>query len=130
MNYIDGKMVNLKPDIEEIFAVGKTRAERGGARCKTSEAMWKYMVANAGSHRHIFKEKSVSANVDNKLKGSSAYGAKTKAMRKVVRIIIGKNGGDGNEVKKHMETRYGKGRVLWKDELIAARDESKRGNDP
>jgi hypothetical protein len=125
VSFIDGKMADVKPDIEEIFAFGKTRAERGGARFKTREAMWKYMVANAGNHRHIFKEKSVYANVDNKLKGSSADEAKVKAMRKVVRIVIEKNGADGKEVKKHMETRYGKGRVLWKDELIAAWDEKK-----
>ena len=29
------------------------------------------------------------------------------------------------EVKKHMETRYGKGHVLWKDELIAVLDVKK-----
>ena len=51
--------------------------------------------------------------------------AKVKAMRKVVRIVIEKNGGDGMEVKKRLETKYGKGRVWWKDERIATWDGKK-----
>ena len=46
-------------------------------------------------------------------------------MRKVVRIVIEKNGDDGEEVKKHIETKYGKGRVWYKDEKIAAWGEKK-----
>lgn len=46
-------------------------------------------------------------------------------MRKVVRIVIEKNGGDGKEVKKHLQAKYGKGRVWYKDEKIATWDETK-----
>ena len=53
-SYIDDKMKDVKTDIEEIFAFGKTRAERGAARFKTGETMWKYMQANAGNHKHAF----------------------------------------------------------------------------
>jgi hypothetical protein len=116
--FIEGKMADVRSDIEETFAFGKMRAEKGGARFKTGEAMWKYMKANAGNHKHSFNEKSIYANVDINLKETSADETKVKAMRKVVRIVIEKNGGDGKEVKKHLETKYGKGRVWWKDERI------------
>ena len=99
--------------------------KRVGARFKTCEAMWKDMKANAGNHRHSFKNKSVFVNVDMNLIESTADQAKVKAMRKVVRIVIEKNGGDGKEVKKHMEAKYGKGRIWWKEERIAAWDEDK-----
>ena len=124
-NFINDKMTDVKSDIEEIFAFGKTRAEKGGARFKTSDAMWKYMKTNAGNHKHAFKDTSIYANVDLNMRESKKDQAKVKAMRKVVRIVIEKNGGDAKEVKKNMETKYGKGRVWWNEERIAAWDEEK-----
>ena len=89
--------MNAKSDIEETFAFGKMRAERGGARFKTGEAMWKYMQANAGNRKHAFNDTSVYANVDINLRESSTDQAKVKAMRKVVRMVIDKNAGDGKD---------------------------------
>ena len=83
------------------------------------------MKTNAGNHKHAFKDTSIYANVDLNMRESKKDQAKVKAMRKVVRIVIEKNGGDAKEVKKNMETKYGKGRVWWNEERIAAWDEEK-----
>ena len=48
---------------------------------------------------------------------------RTKAMRKVVRLIIEKEGVDGTITKKDIYARYPKGRVLWKDVRVAQWDE-------
>lgn len=71
-------MADVRSDIEETFAFGKMRAEKGGARFKTGKAMWKYMKANAGNHKHSFNEKSIYANVDINLKETSADETKVK----------------------------------------------------
>ena len=43
-------------EIEETFAYGRTRAERGAARFKSEEAMWRFMKKNAGKHQHTYNE--------------------------------------------------------------------------
>eukprot|EP00973_Karenia_brevis_P045647 6321711-Karenia_brevis.AAC.1 len=39
----------------------------------------------------------------------------SKAVRKLVRTIIEKNGGDGREIKKHLDANYSQGIVWWND---------------
>ena len=50
---------------------------------------------------------------------------KTKSVRKVVRLIIEKDGRDGTTVKKDIATKYYKGRVLWMGKRVAEWDEEK-----
>ena len=49
-----------------------------------------------------------------------------KAVKKVVRLLIEKHGGDGPAVKNQMQTNYPKGLVGWKGEVVAEWDEEKR----
>ena len=44
---------------------------------------------------------------------------RVKAVRKVVRLIIEKNGRNGSEVKKDLDTNYTKGIVWWNGEQVA-----------
>ena len=52
---------------------------------------------------------------------------KTKAVRKVVRLLIEKGGGDGKSIKKDIITNYTKGRVWYKDERVAEWNDVARG---
>ena len=51
---------------------------------------------------------------------------RTKAIRKVVRLIIEKEGGDGAVTKRDIFARYPKGKVLWKDVVVALWDENSK----
>ena len=118
--FIDGIVTEAQDDIEETFAFGKKRSERGGARFKPTDTMWKYMTANAGGHRHIFNETTtIYCNVDSAAERKTGEEDRVKAVRKVVRPIIEKNGRNGSEVKKDLDTNYTKGIVWWKDERVA-----------
>ena len=90
----------------------ETCRERGAARFKTREGMWEYMTNNAGSHKHDFEGKKgqskIYCNVDSSARDRDGgpQERKDKAMRKVVRTIIEASGGDGQRVKKQIDTSY------------------------
>jgi hypothetical protein len=124
--FIDKVMTGVKDAVEETFPYGKKRAERGGARFKSKEDMWKYMTENKGRHQHQYEGKKghakIYCNVDSAeggYKSGDPAMMKNRAMKKVVRTIIEANGGDGPSVKKTMDTSYPKGVVWWKDERVA-----------
>eukprot|EP00973_Karenia_brevis_P056820 7905900-Karenia_brevis.AAC.1 len=88
----------------------------GVARFKTSEAMWQYMkqeVALDHDGRDIFRFAD-KARPDNPMDAE-----REKAVRKVVRTIIECSGGNGRDVKKHIEADYKVGFVLWKEAEVA-----------
>ena len=108
---------DTKDDIEEVFAFGKFRAEAGGARFKTEDAMWQYMAKLTDQRTHEFMGRQIYTNADGAKKTTDSL--REKAVRKVVRAIIEKEGGDGKKVKEHIETDYKKGYVWYKGPRVA-----------
>jgi hypothetical protein len=106
-------------EIEEIHAFGKL-AERGAARFKSEQAMWDFMITNRGKLKYEVMGVSIYANPDSM---HDPTPDKSKAIRKVVRLIIESNGGDGQTVKKDIITKFGKGKVYYKKVPVAAWDE-------
>ena len=49
-----------------------------------------------------------------------------KAVRKLVRVIIEKNGGNGAEVKADIDTNYPRGIVWWKDQRVGQWDNTEQ----
>ena len=115
--FIDTVVTDVAAEVEETFAFGKKRAERGGARFRNADDMWKFMTANAGKHKHDYKGKAIYCNADGPSDASAA--AQERAIRKVVRVIIEANGGNGAIIKKDIDTNYKRGIVWWKDERVA-----------
>jgi hypothetical protein len=73
-------------EVESVFAFGKRYADRGAARFKTEEAMWKFMVAGRGNHRHELSDgRLVYVSV---AKNSGEDEKMVKAMRKAVRAVM------------------------------------------
>ena len=121
IHFIEEQVKEFSEDVEEVFAYGKTRAERGGARFRSTVATWKYMKDNAGHHQHDYEGKKIYCNADSQARGEGA--AREKAVRKVVRTIIEQSGGNSATTKAELETNYKKGVVWWKDERVAEWDE-------
>ena len=118
-SFIDNILKKVTDEVEESFAYGKKRAERGAARFKSSASMWNYMTANAGEHKHSFKGNTIYVNADGGRTRNDTEKEMEKAVRKTVRLIIEKNGGDGKTIKKTIDTNYRKGVVHWNDERVA-----------
>ena len=81
------------------------------------------MTKNAGHHKHNFKGTPVYCNVDGRHnqagEDEDKDKGKVRAIRKVVRVIIEQNGGDGPSVKKDIDANYPRGIVWWKNERVA-----------
>ena len=105
--------------IEEVYALGKF-AERGAARFKSEALALDFMVQNRGMLQFDACGTKVYASPDST---HDPAPNRTKAVRKVVRMLIERNGGDGNAVKKDIATNYAKGKVWWKDCKFAEWDE-------
>jgi hypothetical protein len=119
VGFIQTVMKPVEDDIEEVFAFGRSRAERGAARFKTKESMWNYMSHNRGEHQHKYQDDTIFCNVDSQAGGDTEKAAMEKAVRKVVRTIIEKSGGDGPAIKKLIETDYRRG-IVWYREVHVA----------
>ena len=110
--------------IEEVYTIGGFgEQKRGAARFKLGEGMWEYMVANKGKLKHTVGDQIIFANTDSL---HDPDPGKSKAVKKVVRLLIEKHGGDGPTVKKQMQTNYNKGLVGWKGEVVAEWNEETR----
>ena len=107
----------IRAEIDEVFTYSKHDSV-GVARFKSIEGMWKYMQENAGNHRHTILGRTIYVNAD-RMAGPTEDSMKDRAIRKLVRAIIEGNGGDGAEVKKHMNAKYRQGIVIWKDVRVA-----------
>jgi hypothetical protein len=105
--------------IEEVYAFGKF-AERGAARFKHESQMWDFLKEHRGTLNFDVNGTTVYANPDSM---HNPFPDKTKAVRKLVRLLIEQNGGDGAKVKKDIVTNYTKGKVWWKDSKFAEWDE-------
>lgn len=79
--------------------------------------MWDYMISNKGQHRHDYNGQTVFANVDG-LAGPSEDAAMKRAVSKLVRTIIEKNGGDGTVIKQSIKTQYNKGFLWWNGQRV------------
>ncbi|CAK0902761.1 unnamed protein product [Prorocentrum cordatum] len=95
--------------------IGKTE-KPGAVRFKTEEAMWKYFADSWGKLQHEVMGETIYANPDS-LHDSNPR--KTKTVRKVVRTIIESNPGNGDDIKKSIDTDYGRGIVWWNDRRVA-----------
>ena len=120
VGFVNTVMKPVEDDIEEVFAFGRTRVERGAARFKTEESMWKYMSNNRGKHQHKYQDTdTIFCNVDSQAGGDTEKAAKEKTVRKVVRAIIEQTGGDSSTVKKMIEADYRRGVVWYRDVRVA-----------
>ena len=85
--------------------------------------MWEFLEDNKGKLSFKAGSRDVFAGPDSI---HDPNPSRTKAIRKVVRLIIEKakeKGIDAGITKQDIVTRYGKGRVLWKDERVAEWEE-------
>ena len=82
--------------------------------------MWDFMMTNRGKLQYDAMGAKIYANPDSMYDQTPD---KSKAIRKVVRLIIEANGGDGHVVKKDIITKYGKGKVYYKKIPVAVWDE-------
>jgi hypothetical protein len=93
-------------NIEEIFAFGRKRASRGAARFVSSEAMWRYMVAEKGQHRHTTTDgQEVYVSVARREEGEDTE--MTKAVRKVVRAVMETMVGEGKHTREDAREELG-----------------------
>ena len=118
VQHIEQWTKNVQQDIEETYAFGKI-SERGATRFKSEESMWEFLANNKGKLQYDAMGTKVYANPDST---HDPNPDKSKAIRKVVRMIIEANGGDGQVVKKDIITNYGSGKVWWKDVKVAEWD--------
>ena len=111
-----------KEDIEERYSVGAVE-ERGAARFQSLDKMWGFMVQNKGNLQYKALGKTIYATLDGI---HDPNPNKTKSIRKTIRAVLDKQGGDGNKVKEEMMkgTSYPRGRVYWRGERIAEWDEA------
>ena len=116
-SFINNILKDATDDLEEVFAFGKARAERGAARFKSIDKMWSFLKQRAGKNQYDFHGTTIYCNVDGPVDADSA--AREKAVRKVVRAIIESNGGDGAAIKQEMEFSYKRGIVWWREERVA-----------
>lgn len=102
----------VKEDIEEVYAFGPTD-DAGSARFKSPASMWKYLSANRGNHSHdvLGTTVHVRASASKPLDGEDAD--REWAVKKIVRVLIEANGGDGKKIKPNIKTDYRKGRVWY-----------------
>ena len=77
--------------------------------------MWEYLTRNKGQHeyQHHGRRLYIRAGVE---RGSTDDEKKQKAVRKVVRALIERHGGDGKTVKPRIDAKYAMGAVWWKSD--------------
>ena len=102
-------------DIDEVYTFDK-RDTKGMARFRTMDAMWAFMAENVGKHKHEFEGNRIYVDVVDK---NQKDWKREKAVRKIVRLIIEHNGGNGEQVKKELDISYRKGHV-WKGDTQLA----------
>jgi hypothetical protein len=105
-------VASAKDDIDEIYTFAKT-GTRGAARFTTDAAMWKYMTDNKGNHKYEHEGRRIYAKAAGG-DGTEEAERREKAVRKVVRALIEREGGNGEEVKKRISAKYQWGCVWWR----------------
>ena len=109
--------------IEAIYSFGKFGdPKKGAARFRSEGEMWEFMTKNRGKLRYQVGDKTIYANIDI---SHDPNPDRSKAVNKVVRLLIDKHGGVGDLVKPDIETNYPKGLVGFKKVRIAEWDEDK-----
>ena len=98
--------------MEDIYTY-EERTNKGMARFKTIEDMWKFITDDGNQHecegRRIYVDVPKTGEV-----------AKREcAVRKVVHLIIKKGGGDGETIKKGLDISYQSG-YIWKGDTQLA----------
>ena len=85
--------------------------------------MWDFMRKNQGNLNYKVGGGRIYANT-HKLYDPNPE--RTRAVNKMVRLLIEKHGGDGSTVKKQIQTNYWTGLVGWKEVKVAEWNEEKR----
>ena len=108
---IKKKLKDSMEQVEEVFAFAKT-GTRGAAKFTTEDALWKYTVDSKDSEVHEFQGRRIYSRAGN-IGGDPSDANKEKAVRKVVRLLIERAGGDGAAVKKKIDAKYAWGGVWF-----------------
>jgi hypothetical protein len=98
-------------DVEETFAFAKT-GTKGAAKFHTADQMWKFLVDNKGKHDYKFDGQKIYMRAGGGT-ATEEQEQKEKAVRKVVRALIEREGGNGEAVKKRIDAKYRWGGVWW-----------------
>ena len=109
--FINEKMKNVEAD---IYAFAKT-ANAGAAKFSTEEEMWTYMTNNKGNHTHHFEGRRIYVKAAPGTV-NTVDDLREKAVGKVERALIEREGGDGVAVKKIIDARYPWGAVWWQND--------------
>lgn len=111
ISMIESKMQKVSTNVEEVFAYAKS-GSRGAAKFKTEDAMWDYMVSNKGQHIYQHGGNKVYVKAGGGT-GNAEQDLKEKAVRKAVRALIEREGGEALDVKKRIDAKYPWGAVWW-----------------
>ena len=108
---INSNLVDAEDDIEETFAYARM-GTRGAAKFKTEDAMWDFLTTNKGGHEYEHEGRRLYVRAGESYVSSDDL--KEKAVRKVVRALIEREGGDGKTAKAKIDAKYPWGAVWWK----------------
>jgi hypothetical protein len=115
IKHLEELMKDYKDDIDEVYSFGARWADRGAVRFLTREAMWKYMVARKGNHKHSWEGKAGPKSIylsvawqENEEK------EQTTALRKAVRAVIETMKEEAEETKKNLTATYRTGTLKFK----------------
>ena len=120
--FVDEWTNDCKEDIEETYPIG-TVGERGAARFHSEDKMWAFMTRNKGNLRYEALGQTVYASLDSCHDDNPD---RTHSIRKMVRAVIEKTGGDGRKVRNEQMkgTSYSRGRVYFQGARVAEWDEA------
>ena len=105
---INDKVQSARADVEDVYAFAKSGTQ-GAAKFKTDEAMWEYLVAKKGNHRHYYGGQRIYIQAGGK--GPKEEADKDKAVRKVVRMLIESETAAGEKTKERIQAKYQLGAV-------------------
>jgi hypothetical protein len=111
---IEAQLADVSANVEEVFAYSKT-GTRAAAKFKTADGMWAFMVNNKGRHNYTYEGRRIYVRAGaGGGDGNNEEDLKERAVRKSVRAMIEREGGDGNSVKQRIDAKYRQGRIWWK----------------
>ena len=110
VDMIRAQMVDVIGEVEEVFAYAKT-GSRGAAKFTSEDSLWRYMVGKKGNHTYSYNGQKIYIRVGGGGDGTTEEEMREKAVRKAVRALIEREGGDGATVKQRIDAKYRIGAV-------------------
>ena len=105
--------------VDEIYAY--SYGSVGFVRFNNKADMWTFLTSSKDNLKFDAEGTSVKASPDFIHDKNPPL---SKAMRRVVRLIMEKVGGRGKKIETQIYANYPKGRILWKGARVAERDET------